>query len=680
VFSVPFILVRKCTTSPSESKARRHSVFHITRSGPTGSGTTEYVSMKKMERYLSLALVLMAWALGTQQSNAQIQFDAASSATSGGSSGPTLTWSHTVANQSNRVLIVGVQTEGSSSIQPTSVTYNGAAMTNVGQAEATSSGIFQDVSQWYLIAPAVGTANVVVTWPSAVTDQTAGAIGLYGVAQQSPEASATSFNNSGATTTDITTLTDGAWVVDMFGSGQDLGDLSPGSGQTQRYTQSSSATTSGGGSTKSVASAGATSMTWTQTGINRSAEVASAYAPAQNSPVEQLVQKSSGTASTSSVSATFTSTPTSGNFLIAICGARNVTINQPSGWSTAINESGTPNPSQAIFYKVAGASESSTVTVTTSTTSYLGLQIFEYQNIASVSPVDATNSNSGTGTVITTNSVTTSQSPDLIIVGVTINAATSFSSWTNSFTEQNDFLQTSRTFAGADRIVTSNGAYSTGATAANSAAWRAQIVAFKGTGGLPIQMASSAASVIRDNDVEVTWKTVSETNNYGFEIYRRRSNVGEWTRVGFVEGHGTTLAPQSYSYIDRALSIGQYYYRIKQIDLDGTSEIFPKGTPSEPEMEVTVGLTPGAFVLAQNYPNPFNPTTTIEFTVPRNGPTTIKVYNVLGQEVATVFDGEVEAGKINTVRFDASNFASGLYFYTLRNVGKVETKRMLLLK
>jgi hypothetical protein len=668
-FSVAFILVRRCTAVLSESKARRLSAFHTTRYGPT----------RKMERCLSLALVLMAWALGAQQSEAQIQFDAASSATSGGSSGTTLTWSHAVANQSNRVLIVGVQTEGSSSIQPTGVTYNGVAMTKVGQAEATGSGIYQDVSQWYLIAPAVGTASVVVTWPSAVTDQTAGAIGLYGVAQQAPEASGTNFNNSGATTTNITTLTNGAWVVDMFGSGQDVGDLSPGSGQTQRYTQSSSSTTSGGGSTKPITTAGATSVTWTQSGINRSAEVASAYAPAQSSPVEQLVQKATGTSTSSSVSATFASTPTSGHFLIAICGARSLTINQPSGWSTAINESGT-NPSQAIFYKVAGASESSTVTVTTSTTSYLGLQIFEYQNIASSSQVDVTNSNSGTGTTITTGNITTSQALDLIVVGVVINAGTSFSSWTNSFTEQNDFLQSSRSFSGADRIVTSNGTYSTAATAANSAAWRAQIVAFKGTGGLPIQMASSAASVIRDNDVEVTWKTVSETNNYGFEIYRRRSNVGEWIRIGFVEGHGTTLAPQSYSYVDRALSIGQYYYRIKQVDLDGTSEIFPKGTPSEPEMEVTVGLTPGAFVLVQNYPNPFNPTTTIEFTAPQNGPATIKVYNVLGQEVATVFNGDVEAGRINTARLNASNLPSGLYFYRLRSAGKIETKRMILLK
>jgi hypothetical protein len=190
---------------------------------------------------------------------------------------------------------------------------------------------------------------------------------------------------------------------------------------------------------------------------------------------------------------------------------------------------------------------------------------------------------------------------------------------------------------------------------------------------LPIQLASSAANVVRGNDVEVGWKTVSETNNYGFEVYRKRGEAGEWTKVGFVEGHGTTLAPQSYSYIDRSLSFGQYFYRIKQIDLDGKSETFP-------EMAVMVGAGADKFVLAQNYPNPFNPSTLIEFVVPVSGHTTMKVYNVLGQEVATLFEGDAEADKINVARFNASNLPSGLYFYTLRSAGKVETKRMLLMK
>jgi len=190
---------------------------------------------------------------------------------------------------------------------------------------------------------------------------------------------------------------------------------------------------------------------------------------------------------------------------------------------------------------------------------------------------------------------------------------------------------------------------------------------------LPIQMASFAANVVRDNQVEVAWKTMSETNNYGFEIYRKRGDAGEWTKIGFVQGSGTTLAPQSYTYVDVGLTFGKYYYRIKQLDLDGKAETFPA-------MEVSVGVAPEKVVLAQNYPNPFNPSTLIEFVAPRSGFTTMKVYNVLGQEVVTLFEGNVEAGRINTARFNASNLPSGLYFYTLRTAGQTETKRMLLTK
>jgi len=400
------------------------------------------------------------------------------------------------------------------------------------------------------------------------------------------------------------------------------------------------------------------------------------FALAVTPALSQLVQTKTATsgATATSVSATFDNPPVQGNLLIAIIAtSAGITFNQPSGWSTAINEAGSPG--QAIFYKVAGASESATVTVTTgSGTGYRGLQIFEYENIDQATPLLGATSNTGSGTSVTTNSVTVNEVPAFVIVGMVINAATNFSSWTNSFTERNDFGPGSfRTFASADRIVNSTGSYGTGATAGTSGAWRAQIVAFRGTSDLPIQMASSTVSVIRDNDVEVTWRTVSEINNYGFEIHRKRSDAGEWARVGFIEGHGTTLAPQSYSFVDRSLPFGRYYYRIKQIDLDGKSEIFP-------EMEVTVGVTPRSFLLAQNYPNPFNPSTTIEFVTPESSPATLKVYNILGEEVGTVFEGDAEAGKITIARFDASNLPSGLYFYTLRSGGKIETKRMILVR
>ena len=97
-------------------------------------------------------------------------------------------------------------------------------------------------------------------------------------------------------------------------------------------------------------------------------------------------------------------------------------------------------------------------------------------------------------------------------------------------------------------------------------------------------------------------------------------------------------------------------------------------------MEVTVGVGPDKFVLAQNYPNPFNPSTVIEFVVPTSGFATLKVYNVIGQEVAALFEGIAEGGSVYAVRFEGSNMPSGVYFYRLRSGGTVETKRMLLVK
>ncbi len=92
------------------------------------------------------------------------------------------------------------------------------------------------------------------------------------------------------------------------------------------------------------------------------------------------------------------------------------------------------------------------------------------------------------------------------------------------------------------------------------------------------------------------------------------------------------------------------------------------------------GTAPAEFSLGQNYPNPFNPSTTIDFVVPMNGNATVKVFNLIGQEVATLFNGMAEAGTVNSVRFDAKNLPSGMYLCTLRSGAQFETRKMMLLK
>jgi hypothetical protein len=102
-------------------------------------------------------------------------------------------------------------------------------------------------------------------------------------------------------------------------------------------------------------------------------------------------------------------------------------------------------------------------------------------------------------------------------------------------------------------------------------------------------------------------------------------------------------------------------------------------TPSSP-MDVRIGdELPSRYALAQNYPNPFNPATTIRYSLPTNGWTTLKVYNLLGQEVATLVNELRPAGTYEA-RWDAAGFPSGIYFYQIHSGTFVETKKLTLMK
>ncbi|MCB0752853.1 MAG: T9SS type A sorting domain-containing protein, partial [Ignavibacteriae bacterium] len=88
---------------------------------------------------------------------------------------------------------------------------------------------------------------------------------------------------------------------------------------------------------------------------------------------------------------------------------------------------------------------------------------------------------------------------------------------------------------------------------------------------------------------------------------------------------------------------------------------------------------PNEFVLEQNYPNPFNPTTNIQFSIPVAGKYTLKVYNLLGQEVANLLNQQVAAGTHN-VTFDATELTSGVYAYSISGNNFNQTKKMILIK
>lgn len=174
---------------------------------------------------------------------------------------------------------------------------------------------------------------------------------------------------------------------------------------------------------------------------------------------------------------------------------------------------------------------------------------------------------------------------------------------------------------------------------------------------LPVELTSFSASVFV-NDVLLNWETATEINNNGFSVERK--SVGEFEAVGFVPGFGTTSEPKTYAFTDLNLQPGTYTYRLKQIDYDGTFEYSDL-------VEVEV-IAPAEYSLEQNYPNPFNPSTAIDFTLALDSKVSLKVFNILGQEVAQLLNSDLAAGSHN-VTFDAAGLNSGIYFYKLIATG-----------
>lgn len=185
---------------------------------------------------------------------------------------------------------------------------------------------------------------------------------------------------------------------------------------------------------------------------------------------------------------------------------------------------------------------------------------------------------------------------------------------------------------------------------------------------VPVELTSFAAASDK-NDVILTWDTATELNNQGFEIQRKIT--GEFERVGFVEGRGTTTEAQNYLFRDKDLLSGNYTYRLKQTDFDGSFAY-----SDEVEIEIS---QPNVFYLGQNYPNPFNPSTNIKYSIPADGNVTLKIYDILGEEVSTLVNEFQQAGTFDVV-FDGSNLSSGVYYYQLTSGELTSTKKMMLTK
>ena len=187
---------------------------------------------------------------------------------------------------------------------------------------------------------------------------------------------------------------------------------------------------------------------------------------------------------------------------------------------------------------------------------------------------------------------------------------------------------------------------------------------------LPVELVSFSAQV-NGNSVNLSWKTATEMNSAAFEIEKKQTSTSNWQKAGELKAAGTSVSPKNYLFSDKGLRAGKLDYRLKMIDINGTYKY-----SSVVNVEIS---TPENFELSQNFPNPFNPTTNISYKIPKTGLVSLKVYNIIGKEIATLVNQEEPAGDYK-VQFDTHNIASGTYFYKLSSDGVSLYKKMIVIK
>jgi hypothetical protein len=186
---------------------------------------------------------------------------------------------------------------------------------------------------------------------------------------------------------------------------------------------------------------------------------------------------------------------------------------------------------------------------------------------------------------------------------------------------------------------------------------------------LAVELSNFSAIGSADH-ITLYWTTASERNNDHFEVMR--DGVAVHTHAG----SGNAAGGASYEWADGSVVLGHTYtYTLVAVDVNGQREVL--GTLSSTPNARVVVVT--EYALHQNYPNPFNPTTNITFDLVEGGNVTLKVFNLVGQEVALLVNGNLSSGR-HTISFDATGLPSGLYLYQLDANGFSAEKKMLLMK
>ncbi len=203
---------------------------------------------------------------------------------------------------------------------------------------------------------------------------------------------------------------------------------------------------------------------------------------------------------------------------------------------------------------------------------------------------------------------------------------------------------------------------------------------------VPITLGSFSARMNpAGRGVRLDWMTVSEVSNFGFHV-QRRHGAGDFADVqnGFIPGHGTTIEPHRYAFVDSSLTeTGLYDYRLRQIDLDRTVH-YTEHVSIDVTITSVLEDIPLEFALLGNFPNPFNPTTSVSYQLPQTAEVEIVVYNTLGERITSLVNAVQTAGTYrviwNGLNSNNQHVASGVYMYRMRTGSFTCTKKMLLAK
>ncbi len=187
---------------------------------------------------------------------------------------------------------------------------------------------------------------------------------------------------------------------------------------------------------------------------------------------------------------------------------------------------------------------------------------------------------------------------------------------------------------------------------------------------LPVEL-NAFSSNVSGRNVCLTWSTATEINSYMFTIQQSKTGQDDWKTLGQVKASGYSNAPKYYSYLDKNLNSGNYSYRLKMIDNDGTYKY-------SPIVDAEI-VSPKSYDLSQNYPNPCNPSTVISYQIPVGGNVQIDVFSMTGQKTGTIVKETKEAGYYS-VTFNTSQMPSGVYFYKLQSGTYTKTRKLMILK